>query len=141
MRGTYFEILIILSSFAFSTATGAADKPNEQFWELLDKREFRVTLDPWPAKAAAELKIHGVAEESDDVKFKGTVEYRVVTEEKSKAPWVAMKQVKGKNDRDVEFEAKGKLPNVEKVFVQFKIRQAGTNEPIELTDWSIDLQK
>jgi hypothetical protein len=113
----------VIALAAGSNSRAASDKPNETFWELLDKRDFHVTVEPWPAKAGGTIRIHGVADE------------------KSKDPWQPMKQSKGKAGKDVNFDLAAKLPSADKVFIQFKIKPSGSDQPLELTDWSINLEK
>ena len=142
-----FSVILVAVLLSCRAAPLAAqdvekEKPNEAWWELEDDSIFDVTVEPWPLKQGGTVTIKANASTDDsDQKFKGTVHYRIATAEENKAPWVAMKQVKAKEKGDVAFEATAKLPAAAKVWVQFMVKQASEEEPAELTDWTLELQK
>jgi hypothetical protein len=142
MAKSLIALAVLLAGLVLAPVLRGSDKPNEGTWQLPDNSDFKATLDPWPAKQGGQVTIHASADENDNQqKFKGTVEYRVVTQEKSTAPWLAMKPAPAKVKGNVDFEVTATLPQAAKVYVQFKIKQAADPKPTELTDWSIELEK
>jgi hypothetical protein len=116
----------------------AAQEPGTS-WQLLDDSNLDVGLEPWPPRAgSATLRaVATLGDWSENQILAEQLSYRIAEIEDGFDPWTQMTRIAEDEERRT-FEAAVALePGT--WFLQLKVEGSAYDEPLELTDWKVEV--
>jgi len=105
-----------------TTPSGTASSSEEEnWWQLPDDSHLEVFISPWPpTQGSSTLRVE-VTEDDGEEKFRGTVQYRIVSTKESADAWIPLASA-GKKDGNALFSAPVEL-RVGTYYVQFRVNE------------------
>jgi hypothetical protein len=135
----WFPLALACGSPGPDAASESAAKEPGTYWQLLDDSNLDVALEPWPPSAgSATLRaVATLGDWSEDQILAEQLSYRIAEIEDGFDPWTPMTRTAEDEDQR-HFEATVALePGT--WFVQLKVEGSAYDEPLELTDWKVEV--